>query len=121
MTNPFRRGAERDSNPMLTFAFLHGELSSRATTRRRFVHVVGFVLFGLVIGVVARMLVGGKSPGGWGPSMVSGAVGAMLGGFFGRFAGLYHDREPAGFVMALLGAFALVAVYHVARRRRARA
>jgi uncharacterized membrane protein YeaQ/YmgE (transglycosylase-associated protein family) len=83
------------------------------------VHVVGFLVFGLLIGGVTSTLVAIKPAGGWGVSMLCGVLGALIGGFFGRVAGLYGDGEPTAFVMALLGAFALVAVYHtaVARRR----
>jgi uncharacterized membrane protein YeaQ/YmgE (transglycosylase-associated protein family) len=86
------------------------------------VHVVGFVLFGLLIGVVTRMLVAGKTAGGWVLSMLGGIGGALFGGFLGRVLGLYGDAEPVAFVMALLGAFALVTIYHVvaARRQHAR-
>ncbi len=84
------------------------------------IHIIGFLLFGLLIGVLARMLVPGGGSGGWVVSMAMGVAGCMLGGFFGRVAGLYREGEPAGFVMSLLGAFTLVAVYHAfAVRRRA--
>jgi uncharacterized membrane protein YeaQ/YmgE (transglycosylase-associated protein family) len=85
-------------------------------------HIIGFLLFGLLIGVLAHMLVPGGGSGGWVGSMAVGVAGSMLGGFFGRIAGLYREGESAGFVMSLLGAFTLVAVYHAfAVRRRAAA
>jgi len=78
-------------------------------------HVIGFVLFGILIGLLANRL---ASSGARGVSMGVGASGSLLGGFFGRPTGLYGDAEPAGFTMALLGAFVLVAVYHTLARRR---
>jgi uncharacterized membrane protein YeaQ/YmgE (transglycosylase-associated protein family) len=75
------------------------------------VHFVGFLLFGMLIGVVMRLLVAGRA-GGWGASMLSGVGGAMLGGFMGRVGKLNGDGESAGFVMSLLVAFTLVAIYH---------
>ncbi|HEY6462064.1 MAG TPA: GlsB/YeaQ/YmgE family stress response membrane protein [Polyangiaceae bacterium] len=71
-----------------------------------------FLLFGLVVGAIARWIVPGREPGGWVVSMLLGIGGAMLGGFFGRVVGLYREGQPAGFVMSLVGAVALVAVYH---------
>jgi hypothetical protein len=43
----------------------------------------------------------------------------MLGGYFGRVLGLYREGEPAGFIMSLLAAIALVVVYHSFESRRA--
>lgn len=83
-------------------------------------YFVGFLLFGTLIGGAIRMLVAERA-GGWSISMISGAGGALLGGLLGR-GQLHGDREPAGFVLSLLGAFALVAVYHaVAATRRMQA
>jgi uncharacterized membrane protein YeaQ/YmgE (transglycosylase-associated protein family) len=83
-------------------------------------HVLVFLLFGLVVGVFARFLVPGREPGGWVVSMLLGISGAVLGGYFGRVLGLYREGQPTGFVMALLGSIVLVALYHalIARRRR---
>lgn len=75
-------------------------------------HILMFLLFGLVVGAIARWIVPGREPGGWVVSMLLGIGGAMLGGFFGRVVGLYREGQPAGFVMSLVGAVALVAVYH---------
>ena len=83
--------------------------------------IVGFVLFGLLIGAVTNTLVATEAKGQWSVSMLCGIAGATVGGFFGRVAGLYGDAEPAGFVMALLGAFTLVAVYHAVLARRSQA
>jgi uncharacterized membrane protein YeaQ/YmgE (transglycosylase-associated protein family) len=75
-------------------------------------HVLMFLLFGLVVGAIARWIVPGREPGGWIVSMLLGIGGAMLGGFLGRVAGFYREGQPAGFLMSLFGAIALVAVYH---------
>lgn len=75
-------------------------------------HILMFLLFGLVVGALARSIVPGREPGGWVVSMLLGISGAMVGGFFGRVVGLYREGQPAGFVMSLLGAVALVAAYH---------
>jgi uncharacterized membrane protein YeaQ/YmgE (transglycosylase-associated protein family) len=75
-------------------------------------------LFGTLIGGAVRMLVAGKA-GGWWVSILGGGCGALLGGFLGRGGGFPEDPGSAGFVMSILGAFGVVAVYHaVASRRR---
>ncbi len=82
-------------------------------------HLLAFLLFGLVVGALARFIVPGREPGGWVISMLLGIGGAMLGGFFGRMIGLYRPGQPAGFFMSLLGAVVLVALYHAFVVRRA--
>jgi uncharacterized membrane protein YeaQ/YmgE (transglycosylase-associated protein family) len=81
--------------------------------------VLLFLLFGLIVGAIARFIVPGREPGGWVISMILGVMGSFLGGFIGRSLGWYRDGEPAGFVMSLLGAVILVAIYHALTRRRA--
>jgi uncharacterized membrane protein YeaQ/YmgE (transglycosylase-associated protein family) len=78
-----------------------------------------FLLFGLIVGALARFIVHGKDPGGWIVSMVLGVLGSFLGGFLGRSLGWYHEGEPAGFFMSLLGAVIVVAIYHAVTKRRA--
>ena len=79
--------------------------------------VILFLVFGLIVGALARVIVPGKEPGGWIISMVLGVVGSFVGGFIGRALNIYHEGEPAGFVMSLLGAILLVAGYHFVARR----
>ena len=82
-------------------------------------HMILFLVFGLIVGALARLLVPGREPGGWIISMLLGVAGSFLGGFLGRMLGMYREGEPAGFVMSLLGAVILVAGYHAIARRRA--
>ena len=83
-------------------------------------HIILFLLFGLVVGALARFLVPGREPGGWVISMMLGVGGAIVGAYFGRVVGLYREGEPAGFIMSLLASMSLVIVYQalMARRRR---
>lgn len=78
-----------------------------------------FLVFGLVVGAIARLIVPGREPGGWVVSMILGVLGSFLGGYLGRGLGWYRDGEPAGFLMSLLGAVILVVIYHAITRRRA--
>lgn len=77
-----------------------------------------FLVFGLLVGAVARFIVPGKEPGGWVVSLVLGVVGSFLGGFLGRALSIYREGEPAGFVMSLLGAIVVVVAYHAIASRR---
>jgi uncharacterized membrane protein YeaQ/YmgE (transglycosylase-associated protein family) len=79
-----------------------------------------FLLFGLIVGAVARLIVPGKEPGGWIVSMAIGVAGAFAGGMLGRVLGFYREGESAGFIMSLLGAIVLVVAYQAIARRRMR-
>ncbi len=83
-------------------------------------HFLLFLLFGLVVGALARLIVPGKEPGGWIVSMALGVAGAFAGGLLGRVFGFYREGEPAGFIMSLIGAIVLVAAYQAITRRRLR-
>jgi len=81
-------------------------------------HLILFLVFGLIVGAIARFLVPGKEAGGWVLSMVLGVAGSFAGAFLGRMLGFDREGEPAGFLMSVLGAIALVVLYHVIAGRR---
>jgi uncharacterized membrane protein YeaQ/YmgE (transglycosylase-associated protein family) len=74
-------------------------------------HIIGWIVFGLVVGLVAKFLMPGRDPGGFVITALIGIVGAVVGGFLGRVIGLYKDGDPVGFVMAVIGAIVLLAAY----------
>jgi uncharacterized membrane protein YeaQ/YmgE (transglycosylase-associated protein family) len=81
--------------------------------------ILGWILFGLVVGVIAKFLMPGRDPGGFIITIVLGIVGALVGGMLGRAVGWYGPNETAGFFMALLGAVLLLILYRVFTRRHA--
>jgi uncharacterized membrane protein YeaQ/YmgE (transglycosylase-associated protein family) len=81
--------------------------------------VLGWILFGLVAGVIAKLLMPGKDPGGFIVTILLGIAGAFLGGFLGRAMGLYNEGEPAGMIMSIIGAVLLLVIYRFAVGRRA--
>lgn len=84
-------------------------------------HILGWILFGLVVGIVAKFLVPGRDPGGFVITAILGIVGALVGGFVGRLIGWYGEGDPVGFVMAVIGSIILLAVYRATLGRGARA
>jgi uncharacterized membrane protein YeaQ/YmgE (transglycosylase-associated protein family) len=80
--------------------------------------VLGWIIFGLIVGAVAKLLMPGRDPGGIIVTMLLGIVGAVLVGFLGRAMGFYEAGEAAGFFMSLLGAVALLVAYRAMTRRR---
>ncbi|MEO8347680.1 MAG: GlsB/YeaQ/YmgE family stress response membrane protein [Acidobacteriota bacterium] len=80
--------------------------------------ILGWILFGLVVGIVAKFIMPGRDPGGIIITIILGIVGALLGGFIGQALNLYEPGEPAGFVGATLGAILILWIYRVATRKR---
>ena len=81
--------------------------------------MLGWIIFGLIVGIVGKFLMPGRDPGGFIVTILLGIAGALLGGFVGRALGFYQEGEPAGFIMAVLGAIILLAIYRavIGRRR----
>jgi uncharacterized membrane protein YeaQ/YmgE (transglycosylase-associated protein family) len=61
-------------------------------------HIVGWIVFGLVVGIVAKFLIPGRDPSGVVITAILGIVGALVGGFVGRLIGWYGEGDPVGFV-----------------------
>jgi uncharacterized membrane protein YeaQ/YmgE (transglycosylase-associated protein family) len=79
---------------------------------------LSLILFGLVVGVIAKLLMPGRDPGGFIVTILLGIAGAVLGGYVGKLMGFYGPNEGAGFFMALLGAILLLGLYRLTIRRR---
>jgi uncharacterized membrane protein YeaQ/YmgE (transglycosylase-associated protein family) len=80
--------------------------------------ILSWILFGLVIGIIAKLLMPGRDPGGFIVTILLGIAGALLGGFVGRTMGFYGQNEGAGWLMSILGAIILLALYRMLARRR---
>jgi uncharacterized membrane protein YeaQ/YmgE (transglycosylase-associated protein family) len=74
-------------------------------------YIIGWILFGLIVGIVAKFLMPGRDPGGFFITVLLGIVGSLVGGFLGRLVGWYGDGDPVGFVMAVVGSIVLLAAY----------
>ena len=81
--------------------------------------MIGWIVFGLIVGIIAKFLMPGRDPGGFVITAIIGIVGAVLGGYLGRAVGWYREGEPAGFVVAVIGAIILLALYRAVVGRRA--
>jgi uncharacterized membrane protein YeaQ/YmgE (transglycosylase-associated protein family) len=80
--------------------------------------ILGWILFGLVVGALAKLVMPGRDPGGIIVTILLGIAGAVLGGFVGRAMGFYREGEPAGWVMAFLGSVLLLFLYRLMVGRR---
>ena len=75
-------------------------------------HILGIILIGLVIGILARIITPGPNPRGIIVTIVIGIVGAVIATYGGQALGLYAQGEPAGFIgsFAVYGAFVACAL-----------
>jgi uncharacterized membrane protein YeaQ/YmgE (transglycosylase-associated protein family) len=83
------------------------------------ISVLGWILFGLIVGAVAKLIMPGRDPGGIIVTMFLGIAGALVGGWIGRVLGFYGPGNAAGFVMAVVGSIILLYVYRLLTHRHA--
>jgi uncharacterized membrane protein YeaQ/YmgE (transglycosylase-associated protein family) len=76
--------------------------------------VLGWVVLGVALGIVAKLVMPGRDPGGFVATGLVGILGALLGGYLGWALGWYGGGEPAGFGMAGGMAVVLLALYRLA-------
>lgn len=74
-------------------------------------------IIGIIVGALAKLIMPGKDPGGILVTMILGIAGSFLGTFLGRMVGHYQEGQSAGFIMSLVGAIILLAIYHFFKRR----
>jgi len=77
--------------------------------------ILGWIVFGLIVGVIAKLVMPGRDPGGFIVTVLLGVAGAVLGGLLGRAVGLYGPNDAAGFLMSTVGAILLLFVYRKLR------
>jgi uncharacterized membrane protein YeaQ/YmgE (transglycosylase-associated protein family) len=75
------------------------------------------LIIGLVIGVVAKLLMPGRDPGGCLITMALGVAGSLVATYLGRFLGWYAEGSTAGFIMSVLGAMLLLLIYRLTMKR----
>lgn len=81
--------------------------------------IIGTIIFGLVVGVVAKLMMPGKDPGGIIITIILGIVGSVVGRWLGQALGFYGPEDAAGFIMSLIGAVLLLALYRMMTKRTA--
>jgi uncharacterized membrane protein YeaQ/YmgE (transglycosylase-associated protein family) len=83
--------------------------------------ILGWIIFGLLAGIVAKLLMPGKDPGGFIITILLGIAGSLIGGFVGTKLLGVGDGGFAGFVLAVLGAMLLLLLYRLLKGRTATA
>jgi uncharacterized membrane protein YeaQ/YmgE (transglycosylase-associated protein family) len=75
--------------------------------------ILAWIIVGLIVGAIAKLLMPGRDPGGFIVTIFLGIAGALLGGAIGRAMGFYGPSEPAGWLMSILGAIVLLSLYRM--------
>jgi uncharacterized membrane protein YeaQ/YmgE (transglycosylase-associated protein family) len=82
--------------------------------------VLSWIVFGLIAGIIAKLLMPGRDPGGCIITMLLGVGGAFVGGFLYRLVTgtevLFFGFDFRSFAIAVLGAVVVLAVYRIVLR-----
>src|SRR5258705_12950032 len=90
--------------------------------------IIGWIIFGLIAGLIAKAIMPGRDPGGFIITMFRGIAGSLIGGFigqalfgYGRAVNDSRDLSQPGFLMSLvpavIGAVILLALYRLIKGR----
>jgi uncharacterized membrane protein YeaQ/YmgE (transglycosylase-associated protein family) len=80
--------------------------------------IIGWMLFGLIAGAIARMLHPGYDAMGWGGTIILGIAGSLLGGGIAYVLRLgVEPYEPAGWILSIVGSIILLALGFLGTRR----
>ncbi len=80
--------------------------------------IMGWIMVGLVVGLLAKLLIPGRDPGGLVATVLIGVAGALLAGYLGQALHLYQPGQTTGWVAAVMGAVLLLGVYRLVMTRR---
>src|SRR5689334_20868031 len=83
------------------------------TAQRSFMEILGTILIGLLVGIVAKLIMPGRDPGGLIITILLGIAGAFVAKYIGQALGWYAEDEPAGFIASVIGAILLLALYRI--------
>ena len=79
--------------------------------------IVVWLIVGLIAGALARFIVPGRDPMGWGGTLVLGLVGSLVGGFLGNLIfGGELDVSAAGIVGSVIGAVIALLAYRAMKK-----
>ncbi len=81
--------------------------------------IIKMMIVGLIVGVIAKILLPGKDPGGIIMTAIIGIIGALVGTFIGRNLLHWGAGYEAGIPMAVVGSIILLILYRVFFGRRA--
>ena len=80
--------------------------------------VIGTLVVGLIAGVIAKLLMPGKDPGGCIITILLGIAGAFVATYLGKLLGIYEPGDTAGFIGATIGAIIILWLYRIILKKK---
>ncbi len=80
--------------------------------------VIGTIIIGFLVGLVARFFKSGDDKMGFILTTVLGIIGAFVGTYLGQVFGIYEPYESAGFIGAVIGAVIVLSLLRAASSRK---
>jgi uncharacterized membrane protein YeaQ/YmgE (transglycosylase-associated protein family) len=80
--------------------------------------IIGMIIFGAIVGAIAKLLMPGKDPGGIIVTIILGILGSIVGGFLLGVILPGRDTGAAGWIGSILGALLLLWIYRMIVARR---
>ena len=83
-------------------------------------HILGWIVFGLIAGAIARLLMPGRQSMGLILTTVLGVIGSFVGGAIGNMfgSGSVMDATPAGWIGSIVGAFLILLILSMVSKNR---
>lgn len=81
--------------------------------------MIGTIIIGLIVGIIAKLLMPGRDPGGFIITILLGIAGSFVAGWLGGAMGFYRPDEAPGFIASILGAVLILFIYRQAVVKRA--
>ena len=80
--------------------------------------ILSWIIFGLIAGVIAKLIHPGDDPGGWIVTIILGIVGAFVGGWLGSliFGIGVSGFNLSSFIVAIIGAIIVLVVYRMIKK-----
>ena len=81
--------------------------------------ILGWIVFGFVVGIIARFLIPGPHPMGFLMTTLLGVAGSFVGGWLGSMfhGGPMDVAQPSGWIGSVIGAVVLLVAYGLLRQR----
>jgi uncharacterized membrane protein YeaQ/YmgE (transglycosylase-associated protein family) len=82
-------------------------------------HILWTIVIGLLAGIIAKLIMPGKDPGGFIITILLGIAGSLIATYLGHLIGWYQAGQSAGFIGAIIGAILILSIYRLIKRKQA--
>lgn len=81
--------------------------------------IIWTLAIGFIVGLIAKFFMPGENkPGGFVLTTLLGMAGAFVGTFLGQFVGYLAPGEQGGFIISIIGALAVLALWSLIAKRK---